>query len=69
MFDDKDKALEIATKRRKRPIVIIISAKQMHSDKYSLKNKFIYSFKLSTNNVWLAEIIPPKYFSGIINGI
>jgi putative RNA 2'-phosphotransferase len=53
LFDDKDKALDIAKKRRRNPCVLTISAKQMSADGYQ--------FKRSTNNVWLTETVPPKY--------
>ena len=53
MFDDKDKALDIAKKRRRNPYVLTINSKQMSDDGYQ--------FKLSTNNVWLTETVPPKY--------
>jgi putative RNA 2'-phosphotransferase len=53
LFDDKDRALDIAKKRRRNPCVLTISAKQMSADGYQ--------FKLSTNNVWLTETVPPKY--------
>lgn len=53
LFDDKDKALDIAKKRRRNPCVLTINARQMSADGFQ--------FKLSTNNVWLTETVPPKY--------
>jgi putative RNA 2'-phosphotransferase len=53
LFDDKEKALDIASKRRRNHCVLTINAKQMSEDGFK--------FKLSTNNVWLTETVPPKY--------
>jgi len=53
MFADKDLALDIAKKRRKNPVVLTISSGKMSTDGFQ--------FKLSTNNVWLVERVPPPY--------
>jgi putative RNA 2'-phosphotransferase len=53
LFDDKARALDIANKRRRNPGVLTIKAKAMVADGYK--------FKLSTNNVWLTEIVPTGY--------
>jgi putative RNA 2'-phosphotransferase len=53
LFDDKDKAFDIAKNRRRNHCVLTISAKQMSEDGFQ--------FRLSTNNVWLTETVPPKY--------
>jgi putative RNA 2'-phosphotransferase len=53
MFDSYQQALEVATKRRPNPAVLKIAAQEMATNGYQ--------FKLSTNNVWLTEIVPPRY--------
>jgi putative RNA 2'-phosphotransferase len=53
MFDNHQQALEVATKRRPNPAVLKIAAQEMATNGYQ--------FKLSTNNVWLTEIVPPRY--------
>jgi putative RNA 2'-phosphotransferase len=53
LFADHDKALDIARKRRPRPMVLTINALKMVEDGYT--------FRLSTNQVWLIETVPPKY--------
>jgi len=53
LFDNHQQALDVATRRRSNPIVIRVSAKEMS------ENGFV--FKLSTNNVWLADLVPSKY--------
>jgi putative RNA 2'-phosphotransferase len=61
MFDDYLFALDIAEKRRKNPVVLIIDAKEMVSDGYH--------FKLSTNNVWLTNTVLPKYLYDGVNSL
>lgn len=53
MFADKELALDIATKRRKKPIVLTIRARAM--------SEAGFKFKLSANGVWLTETIPPSF--------
>jgi putative RNA 2'-phosphotransferase len=53
LLDDHDKALDIARKRRPRPMVLTITSRKMVEDGYV--------FRLSTNQVWLIETVPPKY--------
>lgn len=57
LFANKDKALEIATKRRPKPAVLTIQAREMV--------KGGYLFRVSTNQVWLVETVPSKYISGL----
>lgn len=57
LFADSAKALEIATKRRPKPAVLTVQAQQMVREGYL--------FQVSTNQVWLAETVPPKYISGL----
>lgn len=56
LFADRNKALEIATKRRPKPAVLTIQAQMMVVDGYL--------FRVSTNHVWLVEIVPQKYILG-----
>jgi putative RNA 2'-phosphotransferase len=53
MFDNYELALSIATKRRRNPIVIKIKSQDMVVAGYE--------FRLSTNNVWLTENVPPQF--------
>lgn len=52
---DLDKALDTGTRHQKgvSPTIIIIEAKQMHNDGYK--------FFRTDNNVYLTELVPPKY--------
>ena len=49
-------ALEVAKRRKGRPIVLIINAERM-----SLHG---YKFYLSKNGVWLTDYVPPEYVMG-----
>jgi putative RNA 2'-phosphotransferase len=55
MFEDYKLALEIATKRRKNPVVLRIASGEMFEDGYI--------FKKSTNDVWLTLFVDKKYIS------
>jgi len=57
LFANKDKALEIATKRRPKPAVLTVQAREMVLEGYL--------FRVSTNQVWLVETVPPKYILGL----
>lgn len=58
LFSDKDKALDIASKRRPRPAVLTVRAQDMVHDGYS--------FQVSTNQVWLVDKVPSKYILGLL---
>jgi len=53
MFDNYKQALDVATGRRRNPAVVTIAAQEMFANGYK--------FKLSTNNVWLTDVVPPRY--------
>ena len=53
LFADRGKSLEIATKRRPNPAVLTVRAQEM------VRGGHV--FRVSTNQVWLVEMVPPKY--------
>lgn len=57
LFANKDKSLEIASKRRPKPAVLTVQSQEMVRDGYL--------FRVSTNQVWLVDTVPPKYISGL----
>ena len=57
LFADEAKALEVATKRRPKPAVLAVQAQVMVCNGYL--------FRVSTNQVWLIETVPPEYILGL----
>lgn len=48
----------VVGQRRGKPIIIAINATKMYDDGHK--------FYKSTNNVWLTDVVPPKYFKQVI---